>query len=49
MRPWAGVSVALDGSIVGRSQGVASVTPVSAGIYDITLASGYAIDSTQRM
>jgi hypothetical protein len=49
MRSWAGASVASDGSIVGRSQGISAVTPVSAGIYDITLAAGYAIDSTQSV
>lgn len=47
MRAWAGVTVAADATITGRSGGILSVTAVSAGIYEITLATNYGLASSQ--
>lgn len=47
MRSWVVANINADGTIAGRSQGLASVANPGAGVYTLTLAAGYAIDSVE--
>lgn len=47
MQLWMAAAINADGTVAGKSAGLSSVTKGAAGIYDLNLAAGYAIDAAE--